>query len=94
MENLSGVRVAIIATDGFEESELTDPMRALKEAGAHVEVISPKSGQIQGFHHFDKAGAVRVDRTLEEADPERCDALMLPGGALNADRIRIEPKLQ
>jgi protease I len=85
---------AIIATDGFEESELTHPIRALKEAGAQVEAISPKSGQIQGFHHFDKAGTVRVDRKLEEADLEHYDALVLPGGALNADRIRIKPKLQ
>jgi protease I len=92
MENLNGVRVAIIAMDGFEESELTEPQRALKEAGAKVEVVSKKRGQIQGFKHYDKAGTIAVDRTLDEVKPDDYDAIMLPGGALNADTLRMEPK--
>jgi protease I len=87
-------RVAIMATDGFEESELTEPMRSLREAGAKVEVIAPKGGSIQGFRHFDKGQSVAVDRTLDEAKPEEYDALMLPGGALNADALRVVPRAQ
>jgi len=86
------VRVAVLATDGFEESELTEPARALRDAGAKVEVIAPKGGSIQGFRHFDKGQSVTVDRTLEEAKPEEYDALMLPGGALNADALRAVPR--
>ncbi len=88
------VRVAILATDGFEESELTGPARALREAGAKVEVIAPKGGSIQGFRHFDKAQSVTVDRTLDEARPEEYDALLMPGGALNADALRVVPRAQ
>jgi deglycase len=89
-----GARVAIMATDGFEESELTEPMRALREAGAKVEVIAPKGGSIQGFRHFDKGQSVTVDRTLDEAQPEEYDALMMPGGALNADALRVVQRAQ
>jgi len=86
------VRVAVLATDGFEESELTEPARALRDAGAKVEVIAPKGGSIQGFRHFDKGQSVTVDRTLDEAHPEEYDALMMPGGALNADALRVVPR--
>ena len=88
------IRVAVMATDGFEESELTEPMRALRDAGAKVEVIAPKGGSIQGFRHFDKGQSVTVDRTLDEAQPEEYDALMMPGGALNADALRVVPRAQ
>lgn len=94
MTELSELRVAVIATDGFEESELTEPVRALKEAGAQVEVLSLQTGKIQAFRHHDKSITVDVDRTLEEAQPNEYDALMLPGGALNADTLRVEPKVQ
>src|SRR5438270_10111738 len=94
MPDLTGLRVAVIATDGFEEAELTEPVRALKEAGARPEVISLKPGQIQAFKHHDKSIKVDVDRILDEVRPEEYDAVMLPGGALNADTIRAEPKLQ
>ncbi len=94
MAELRELRVAVIATDGFEEVELTDPVRALKEAGARVDIIAPKRGEIQGFRHHDKAGKVQVDRTLAEIRPDEYDAVMLPGGALNADAIRVEPALQ
>ncbi len=94
MAELRELRVAVIATDGFEEVELTDPVRALKEAGARVDIVAPKRGEIQGFRHHDKAGKVQVDRTLAEIRPDEYDAVMLPGGALNADAIRVEPALQ
>jgi protease I len=88
MAELNGMRVAILALDGFEEVELTEPKKALEKAGAKVDVISEKSGEIQGFQHHDKAGKARVDRTISEARPDEYDALMLPGGALNADSAR------
>src|SRR5947209_4624671 len=94
MPDLTGLRVAVIATDGFEEAELTEPVRALKEAGARPEVISLKPGKIQAFKHQDKSTQVDVDRTLDEAGPNEYDAVVLPGGALNADTMRVEPKVQ
>ena len=94
MPELTNLRVAVIATDGFEEQELTEPVEALKEAGARVEVLSLKPGQIQAFRHHDKSIMVSVDRTLDEAAPDQYDALLLPGGALNADMLRMQPKVQ
>jgi len=94
MDKLTGVRVAVIATDGFEEAELTEPVRALREAGAEVHVVAPRGKQIQAFRHHDKSIKVGVDRTLDDADPEEYDAVMLPGGALNADALRVERRLQ
>ncbi|MBZ5586798.1 MAG: DJ-1/PfpI family protein [Acidobacteriia bacterium] len=82
MRDLNNMRVAIIAMDGFEEVELTEPMKALKENGANVEVLSEKPGEIQGFRHHDKAGKVSVDRTLDQAKPGDYDGILLPGGAL------------
>ena len=94
LQDLSGVRVAVVATDGFEEEELTKPVMALRESGAAVDIVSPKVGQIQGFRHHDKSIKVEVTLPLDELDADRYDALMLPGGALNADAIRVEPKLK
>jgi protease I len=94
MPDLTNLRVAVLATDGFEEAELTEPVRALREAGATVDVMAPHDGKIQGFHHHDKSNTVDVDVTLSEAEPDDFDALMLPGGALNADAIRVEPEAQ
>lgn len=84
--------VAILATDGFEEAELTEPAKALGQAGAKVDVIAPHDGRIQAFKHHDKSITVPVDLTLDQADPAKYDALMLPGGALNADTMRAQPK--
>jgi protease I len=86
--------VAILATDGFEEAELTEPAKALGQAGAKVDIIAPHDGRIQAFKHHDKTITVPVDLTLDNADPARYDALMLPGGALNADAMRVQPKAQ
>jgi protease I len=92
MNELKNFRVAVLVTDGYEESELLEPVKALRDAGADVEVISPHSGEIQGFKHFDKAGRVKVDRTLDSVRAADYDGLILPGGALNADQMRVEPK--
>jgi protease I len=94
MSQLNELRVAVIATDGFEETELTEPVRALREAGAKVDVISLKPGKIQGFKHQDKSIQVAVDRTFDDAKPEEYQALLLPGGALNADTTRTESKVK
>jgi protease I len=91
---LTNLRVAVLATDGFEEAELTEPVKALKEAGAQVEILSTKSGQIQAFRHHDKSITVNVDRVLDRAEASEYDAVLLPGGALNADTLRMGPKVQ
>lgn len=94
MANLNGFRVAVIATDGFEEQELTEPVGALKDAGAKVTVLSPKSGKLQAFRHMEKGIMVPANKPLAEADPEEYDGVMLPGGALNADFLRVLPELK
>lgn len=88
MSRLDGKRVAILASHGFEESELLEPLRALREAGAEVEVVSPAGGTIQGMRHFDKGRTVEVDRTLAQADAGDYDALVIPGGLFNPDALR------
>jgi protease I len=90
---LAGVRVAILATDGFEESELVDPRQAYADQGASTVIVSLKSGELQGYKHDDKADRVKVDMTIDEADPDQFDALVLPGGVVNGDRLRLEPKV-
>ena len=86
---LDGKRIAIMATDGFEQSELEKPLEALRQAGAVVEVVSPKAGEIQGFEHLSPSRKIAVDRTLGEADAGDYDALVLPGGVANPDQLRI-----
>ncbi|HEV7156838.1 MAG TPA: type 1 glutamine amidotransferase domain-containing protein [Caulobacteraceae bacterium] len=89
-DRLKGRRVAILATDGFEESELFTPLEVLKGAGASVDVVSLRPGTIQGFDHLKPGKTHAVDATLENADSQAYDALVLPGGANNPDRLRIE----
>lgn len=91
---LQGVRVAILATDGFEEAELIEPRKALDEAGAKTSVIAPKSGKVQGMKHDKRGTKVKADLTLEEANPSQFDAVLLPGGALNADSLRVNKSAQ
>jgi len=93
-QKLSQMKVAILASDGFEQAELEKPRKALEDAGAKTVVIAPKSGKIQGFNHDEKGDKVAVDMTLDKANPEEFDALLLPGGALNADFLRAEKKAQ
>jgi protease I len=90
--NISGKKIAILATDGFEQSELIEPRRALNQAGARTVVISPKSGSIKGWNHTDWGQSVKVDQTLAQANPQEFDALVLPGGVMNPDHLRMEPK--
>ena len=94
MALLDNKRVAVLATDGFEEAELTEPAKALGEEGAKLDVIAPHPGRIQAFKHHDKTITVPVDLTVEEASPANYDALLLPGGALNADAMRAHPQVQ
>jgi protease I len=89
---LQGMRVAIVATDDFEQSELTEPKKALEEAGARVWIVAPRPGTIQGMKHDEKGDRLSVDQSLAEADPQQFDAAMLPGGALNADALRVVPE--
>ena len=92
MATLSGVKVAILAAEGFEQSELTEPRKALQEAGAETRVVSPAKGEVQGWKHFDKGERVPVDVPLEQADAADYDALLLPGGVANPDQLRANPK--
>ena len=92
MADLKDFRVAVLATDGFEEAELTAPIKVLQNAGARVDVVAPGKGRIQAFRHHDKSITVPVDRTLDEARPDEYDAVVLPGGALNADALRVNEK--
>lgn len=89
MAQLEGKRVAILATHGFEESELLAPRDALREAGAEVEIVAPEKGTIQGFRHFDKGERIPVDRSLEDALGTNYDALVIPGGLFSPDQLRI-----
>jgi protease I len=91
---LAGKKLAIIATDGFEQAELTEPKRALEAVGAKVDVVSPKTGSIQGFQHFDKGDRVAVDVPLERASAGDYHALVIPGGLFNPDHLRTEEKAQ
>ncbi len=89
---LDTLKVAILATDGFEQSELQKPRDALDQAGAKTLVVAPKSGEIKGWEMKDWGTPVTVDATLDQADPADFDALLLPGGVINPDKLRIEPK--
>ncbi|MHB1416451.1 MAG: type 1 glutamine amidotransferase domain-containing protein [Chloroflexota bacterium] len=89
---LQGLRVAILVADDFEQVELTEPLRALREAGARVDIVSPEAGKVQGMHHDEKADKFPVDVLLDGANPDEYDALVLPGGALNPDRLRTIDK--
>lgn len=91
-DRLDGKTVAVLATDGFEQVELEKPVQALKEAGARVDVVSPHGGEIQGFNHHDKGAKTRVDRELGQARPEDYDAIVLPGGVINPDQLRLAPE--
>ncbi len=91
---MDGLNVAIIATDDFEEVELLEPKKALEDAGAAVSVIAPHNGEIQAMRHDEKGQKVSVDMTLDSADPDGFDAVMLPGGALNADALRVNEEAQ
>ena len=94
MYDLKKKRVAAIATDGFEERELTEPVKALRDAGALVVIVSTKGEPIQAFQHQQPSIKVAVDTTFDRTSPDGYDAVLLPGGALNADAMRTEPMAQ
>jgi protease I len=88
---LHGITVAILVTDGFEQVEMTEPRKALDAAGAHTILVSPAQGQVRSFDHIDPSNSYPVDRPLADADPSDFDALLLPGGVINPDALRIMP---
>lgn len=84
-QTLNGLTVAILVTDGFEQAEMTDPRKALDEAGAETRLVSPKDGQVKAWNFTDWGETFPVDVLLESARPEAFDALLLPGGVINPD---------
>lgn len=91
-QRLTGVKVAILSADGFEQSELFEPKKALEDAGADVSVISLKTGSIKGWDKDDWGKMIKVDGIVSEADADDFDALMLPGGVMNPDKLRDDEK--
>jgi protease I len=89
MAKLTGKKIAFLATDGFEQAELTTPRDALRKDGAEVTIVSLKAGKIQGMNHDQKGDQVAVDMTLDSVKPEQFDALVLPGGVANPDTLRM-----
>jgi protease I len=94
MTDLRKKRIAVLVSDGFEESELIEPTHALREAGATVEIVSATHEPLQAFRHHQPTSKIDVDKTFDEADPAQYDAVLLPGGALNADETRALPQAQ
>eukprot|EP01093_Parvamoeba_rugata_P009564 TRINITY_DN26395_c0_g1_i1.p1 TRINITY_DN26395_c0_g1~~TRINITY_DN26395_c0_g1_i1.p1 ORF type:complete len:102 (+),score=28.77 TRINITY_DN26395_c0_g1_i1:50-355(+) len=88
MENLNRKKVAILATNGFEESELKAPLNALKEAGADVDIVSEKSGKIKAWQDGNWSNTYNVDKTLDDVSQSNYNALVLPGGVMNPDTLR------
>jgi deglycase len=86
---LNEMRIAILVAEGFEQVELVEPRKALDEAGAKTLIVSPAQDQVQGWNHFEKADRFRVDVPLTSAKAEDFDALLLPGGVVNPDQLRI-----
>src|SRR3954449_10086279 len=90
-DELSGKRIAfLMANEGVEQVELTEPLEAVREAGAEVDLIAPESGQIQAFDHLDKADTFDVDRTVSEVSVDDYDGLAMPGGVANPDQLRMD----
>ena len=91
-EQLNGKRVAfLMANEGVEQVELTAPLDAVREAGAEAELLAPEAGEIQAFDHLDKGDTFEAEEAVGEADPAEFDALVLPGGVANPDRLRTDP---
>ena len=92
MENLSGMKVAILIEDGFEEVEMTRPRKALDDAGAKTSIVSPKDKTVRAWDMTEWSKEYAVDVNLKQARPEDFDALLLPGGVINPDKLRMQPK--
>jgi protease I len=91
-KQLEKFRVAILITDGFEQVETTEPRKALEQAGASVDLIAPAKDEVRGMNHDEKGDKFRVDARLESVSPSQYDALLLPGGVANPDRLRTIPE--
>src|SRR5262245_45854885 len=89
---LQGKRIAFLATDGVEQVELTEPWKAVEEAGAEPVLVSPKDGQVQGFRHLDRGDTFDVHESVAETSADRFDGLVLPGGVANPDQLRMDEK--
>src|ERR671928_1849061 len=89
-DQLNGKKIAFLAAEGVEQLELTEPWKAVEEAGGTPELIAPEDGEVQAFNHLDKADTFTVDRTAAEADPQDYDGLVLPGGVANPDFLRTD----
>ena len=89
---LDGKKVAILVTNGFEETELTSPKEALEDAGAETQIVSPAEKKVRSWAETDWGGKFKVDVPLNQANPADYDALLLPGGVMNPDHLRLEPK--
>jgi protease I len=90
--NLQGKKIAILVTNGFEQSELLEPRKALDQAGATTQVVSPAEGKVKGWNHKEWGNEVPIDVPLKSANAEDFDALLLPGGVMNPDQLRMDPK--
>ncbi|MGK9235940.1 type 1 glutamine amidotransferase [Inquilinus limosus] len=91
-ERLDGRRIAVLVANGFEQVEMTEPVKALKEAGATVEIVSPESSQVTGHKHRDKGDSFPVDVTLDRAAPDGYDGLLIPGGVHSPDQLRMNQR--
>ena len=91
-QDLNGMKIAIVVAEGFEQVELTEPKKALEDAGARTWIVSPANRRVQGWNHFEKGDTFLVDLSLDQANSGDFDALLLPGGVANPDQLRIIPK--
>jgi len=92
-DRLQGKKIAFLsANEGVEQVELSEPLQAVRDAGAEVELLAPEAGQIQAFNHLDKGDTFDVDRPVREADASEYDGLVLPGGVANPDQLRTKPE--
>ena len=93
-KDLSGKRVAIVVTNGFEQIELTDPRDALEDAGASTDIVSIEDDEVKGWNHTEWGDTFAVDVSIDDADPDDYDALLLPGGVMNPDKLRRDERVQ
>jgi protease I len=91
-ETLKGLKVAILVTDGFEQVEMVEPRKALDEAGAETRIVSPKSDTVRSWNSKDWGSEFPVDKAIDQANSQDFDALLLPGGVMNPDKLRMQPK--
>lgn len=92
VNDLKGLKVAILVDNGFEQVELVEPRKVLDQAGAHTSIVSPKSERVRGWNFTDWGNEIRVDVPVARAEPREFDALLLPGGVMNPDALRMQPK--